>query len=364
MTPDTDKKEVFAPRTGRKQHIIVIGASAGGFDALATIFRHLNPVITAPIFIVWHMPVDGIGVLPTVLNKITSIYAAHAIDGETITTNRIYVAPPNSHMLVEQGRVKLSTGPKENRFRPAIDPLFRSAAVAYKKAVVGVILSGGLNDGTAGLMKIKELGGTAIIQTPEDAEVSSMPLNALRHVQIDYQASAADMGKLLYSLCLEEPPPGDNAFIEEPVPLQKMGRQASINKASPSAASDPESYPSLRCPACSGRLSKITKQTGSVFACDAGHTYSADSLLTAIRNKIEDNISRTIQLMDESILLLYDAGDNFSEANYPLLASRYFQRAIDTGKHMDLLRTLLIEYRDNAHQDDMATRAIREHEKR
>src|SRR5687768_9980752 len=168
------------------RNIIVIGASAGGFDALKTLVSGLPPDLEASIFIVWHMAPDIRGVMPQVLNRINGIYAAHAYDNEAIKPNRIYVAPPDRHLLVEKDRVRVTRGPKENRFRPAVDPLFRSAAYAHKQQVIGVVLSGALDDGTAGLWTVKHCGGLAIVQEPLDAEVPSMPENALREVAADH----------------------------------------------------------------------------------------------------------------------------------------------------------------------------------
>ncbi len=157
------------------RNIIVIGASAGGFEALKKLVAGLPTDFSASIFVVWHMSPDVRGVLPQVLNRSKTVFAANAADGEAIEPNRIYVAPPDRHLLVERGIVRVKRGPKENRFRPAVDPLFRSAAYAYGTRVIGVVLSGALDDGTAGLWTIKQRGGLAVVQDPFDAEVPSMP---------------------------------------------------------------------------------------------------------------------------------------------------------------------------------------------
>ncbi|HTD92609.1 MAG TPA: chemotaxis protein CheB, partial [Chitinophagaceae bacterium] len=164
--------------------LIVIGASAGGFEALKTLVQNLPADFPAPIFVVWHMSPDVPGILPQVLNKQNSIYAASAYDMEPIQKNRIYVAPPDRHLLIDRGFVRVTNGPKENRFRPAVDPLFRSAAYVYGPRVIGIILSGALDDGTSGLWNVKRSGGTTIVQDPLDAEVASMPANAMREVRV------------------------------------------------------------------------------------------------------------------------------------------------------------------------------------
>ena len=147
-----------------KRNIIVIGASAGGFEVIKRLVADLPPTLEASVFIVWHMSPDVNGILPQVLNRNSALRAAHAIDMEPIQPNRIYIAPPDHHLIIEDSHVRITRGPKENRFRPAVDPLFRSAAYAYGPRVVGLILSGALDDGSAGIWAIKQFGGLAIVQ--------------------------------------------------------------------------------------------------------------------------------------------------------------------------------------------------------
>jgi two-component system chemotaxis response regulator CheB len=169
-----------------KRNIIVIGASAGGFDAIKRIVAQLPSDFDASIFIVWHMSPGIRGILPDVLNRLNTIAASNALDKEVIRANHIYVAPPDHHLLIEGNRLRVIKSPKENRFRPAINPLFRSAAQTYGKRVIGVILSGARDDGTAGLWRVKFDGGVSVVQDPADAEVPSMPESAMAEVQIDY----------------------------------------------------------------------------------------------------------------------------------------------------------------------------------
>lgn len=187
-----------------KRNIVVIGASAGGVEAIKRLVAGLPPDLDAAIFIVWHMSPDVTGVLPQVLNRQKTIMAANAIDNEPFVYNRIYVAPPDRHLVIEKGFVRVTRGPKENRFRPAVDPLFRSAAYIYGSRVIGIVLSGAIDDGTAGLWSIKSRGGIAIVQDPDDAEVPSMPQNALQAVEVDYTVPVAEMSILLAKLTTEQ----------------------------------------------------------------------------------------------------------------------------------------------------------------
>ena len=169
-----------------KHDIVVIGASAGGVEALTKLVRTLPKHLSATLFVVLHMPADSPSLLPDIINHAGTLPASHPTDGEAITAGHIYIAPPDHHLLVESGYVRVIRGPRENRHRPAIDPLFRSAAQAYRQRVIGVILSGMLDDGTAGLLAIKRCGGIALVQSPEEALYSQMPQSALNNVPVDY----------------------------------------------------------------------------------------------------------------------------------------------------------------------------------
>src|SRR5713226_9568821 len=196
--------------------IIVVGASAGGVEALVKLVGQLPVRLPASLFLVLHIPPHSPSLLPGILSRSGPLAASHPEDGEEIRQGHIYLAPPDYHMLIEQGRIKLSHGPKENRHRPAIDPLFRSAAYSYGPCVVGVILTGALDDGRAGLMAIKRCGGVAVIQEPADALYHGMPTSAWEHVQVDCCLQLAKIGAALVRLANQQteeegvyPVPGD-----------------------------------------------------------------------------------------------------------------------------------------------------------
>jgi len=180
--------------------IIVIGASAGGVEALPKLIASLPAELPAAVFIVLHIPPQGLGFLPQIISRAASLSVAHGVDGETIRHGRVYVAPPDHHLQVDGARVLLSRGPRENFHRPSIDALFRSASDSYGPRVAGVVLPGHLDDGTAGLHAVKSRGGIAIVQKPEDALVPSMPESALRNVQVDHCMPLAEMGPILARL--------------------------------------------------------------------------------------------------------------------------------------------------------------------
>ncbi len=184
-------------------NIVVIGASAGGMEAIRQILRPLPADLQAAIFVVVHLSPAAPSKLPTILNRAGPLTAVAAVDGAPIQPSRVYVAPPDHHMLIEPGYIRLTRGPHENWLRPAIDPLFRTAARAYRSRVLGIVLSGMLGDGTAGLESVKSEGGKAIVQDPKEAQFGSMPLRAMRAVSVDFVLPAAEIGQKLLALVQE-----------------------------------------------------------------------------------------------------------------------------------------------------------------
>src|SRR5687767_14367963 len=179
------------------RRIVVIGASAGGIEATRTLVGSLPRDFPAAVAIVIHTAPESPGVLPHIIRRASALDVVDAKSGAELRPGVVYVAPPDHHMLIEPGRIRLAKGPRENRFRPAIDPLFRSAAQVYGPAAIGVILTGNLDDGTAGLSAIKRLGGVAIVQDPADAPFPSMPQSALHHVNVDHKLPLGDIAPLL-----------------------------------------------------------------------------------------------------------------------------------------------------------------------
>lgn len=179
--------------------VVVIGASAGGIEALLEIVAGLPAGFPAPILVVLHVG-RGPSFLPRVIQRAGALPATHARDGEVIRVGHVYVAPPDFHMLARSDHIALDYGPPEHHSRPAIDPLFRSAATAFGSRTIAIILSGALDDGVTGLMMVKQHGGTVIVQDPEDAIVGSLPEHALRLVKADHVLGAREIGAYLAAL--------------------------------------------------------------------------------------------------------------------------------------------------------------------
>jgi two-component system chemotaxis response regulator CheB len=326
------------------RNIIVIGASAGGFEALKKLVAGLPKDLQASLFIVWHMSPDIRGVLPQVLNRQETLHAAHAYDGEQILPSRIYVAPPDRHLLIEQNRVRVTRGPKENRFRPAVDPLFRSAAYAYGSRVIGVVLSGALDDGTAGLWTIKHRGGIAIVQNPLDAEVPSMPENAMREVEIDYSVSIAEMADLLVRLSKEEVAESSEVNMQDDEKTKIEIKIAAEESAFESGVMKLGELTPYTCPDCHGVLSTLKDGKLLRFRCHTGHAFSADSLLSTVTENIEESLYSAIRGVEESIMLLNHLGDHFAEINQTKLAAIYFKKAQEAEQRAQLVRQAVLSH--------------------
>jgi two-component system, chemotaxis family, protein-glutamate methylesterase/glutaminase len=310
-----------------RKDIVVIGASAGGMDALRRLVGRLPAGLPAAVFVVWHLSPGLKSMLPAVLQKAGPLPAMHPRDGDRIEPGRIYVAPNDHHLLVEKGYVRVTRGPKENRFRPAVDPLFRSAAYIYGPRVIGVVLTGALDDGTAGLYTIKLRGGTAIVQEPDDAVVRAMPLNALEYTQADYKLPAAQIGELLGRLVREEAGPAPRLPDEEERKTHREIRiAAGQNELEDSAMTFGELSP-FTCPECNGVLSMIREGAMVRFRCHTGHALSSSSLLGSITGHAEARLYEVVRALDEAVMLLNKLGEEFARSGNTRAAEECFDQA-------------------------------------
>jgi two-component system chemotaxis response regulator CheB len=325
--------------------IIVIGASSGGFAVLQRLVGGLPVDLPAALFVVWHMGPDGHGVLPDALNRAGVLPAAHALDGEAISPGQIYVAPPDHHLLVERGHVRLTRGPKEHRFRPAVDPLFRSAAYAYGARAIGVVLSGALDDGSAGLRTIKRRGGITVVQDPMDAEVPSMPRNAQRAAApVDHVVPAAGLADLLVRLSQTPVNISPEGVMEDDEKTRIEIRIAEADNALEAGVMQLGKLTPYTCPDCHGVLLGIQDGPLRRFRCHTGHAFSADSLLAAVTSTSEDQLWSALRSLEENLLLLNHLGDHFAEANEPALAAVYYQHATNTQGQAQLVRQALDQH--------------------
>lgn len=277
--------------------LIVIGASAGGVEALMEVARGLPPDLPAAVVVVLHLPASSPSFLPQILARAGALPAEHASDGVPILPGHIYVAPPDHHVLVQPGILRLSRGPHENRNRPAIDPLFRSAALAYGPRVVAVVLTGMLDDGTAGLADVKRRGGIAVVQDPETALFPSMPEHALAQVAADaclpLPAIAAALARLAGRPATptgQAPPPSD---LVEAV---KVAEFAMTKPHEPEPSAEASVF---ACPACHGVLFEIKEGELTRYRCRVGHAYSQASLQASQDEAVEEALWTALRALEE-----------------------------------------------------------------
>jgi two-component system chemotaxis response regulator CheB len=268
--------------------IVVIGASAGGVTALRDLASRLSPPPAAPILVVLHIGAQR-SELPAILNAAGPTPAKHGEDGELIRPGHIYLAPPDRHMMVDGRRIRLSRGPKENWARPAIDPLFRSAAMAYGPSAIGVVLTGNLNDGSAGLYEIKRHGGIAIVQDPENATHPAMPQSAADQVDVDYCVSLTDLPDLLTTLVTEK----ERVMSLEPQTQAAHSSHDTIN------GEKLERPLTVTCPDCGGALRRSEMGTLAKYNCHIGHTYTAEAMAAAQFDNMERIMRSAERILNE-----------------------------------------------------------------
>jgi two-component system, chemotaxis family, protein-glutamate methylesterase/glutaminase len=316
--------------------IIVIGASAGGIEALRVLVGALPAELPASIFVVMHIAPESPALLADILNSAGTLPATSATDGERIRPGTIYVAPPDRHLLVEPNRVRVTRGPRENRFRPAIDPLFRSAAQTYGPRVVGVILTGYLDDGTAGLWTVKQLGGTAVVQDPADALVPFMPLNAVTHVKVDYCLPLEEIAPLLRGLTTGTAEDEGAFQVPKEVEIEvNIAKEQKALDAGVLQLGEPSNY---ACPECHGVLLQIKEGTLFRFRCHTGHAYSIGSLLTEITEKMDDALWNSIRAFEEGELFMRHMAQHLDQGENSQSTESILKRADETKRRAELMR--------------------------
>jgi two-component system chemotaxis response regulator CheB len=316
--------------------IIVMGASAGGLSAFNRIIKQLPEQLNAAIFIVWHLSPYSNSMLPEILNRAAKLKASHPADGQSIEYGKIYVAPPDHHLLLELGRIRLTKGPKENRFRPAVDPLFRSAAYVYGSRVVGVVLSGALDDGTAGLWAIKDRGGVAVVQDPADAEQPSMPRSALANVQVDHRLPVSEIPPLLVTLTEE------TIMDESRAPVSKdLEIETKIALGADAADLDVKQLGKISeftCPDCHGSLIQLTNGNLQRFRCHTGHSFGSASLIAELTDSVEQSLWTAIRAVEERIRLLKHLAQHASDLEQTETISTLRRELEENERRADLLR--------------------------
>jgi two-component system chemotaxis response regulator CheB len=280
--------------------VIVIGASAGGVDALQRFCSALPTDLPATVFVAQHLSPSARSVLPQLLDRAGPLRASAPVDGQDIEPGRIYVAAPDHHMLLRPGKILMRRGPYENRTRPAVNALFRSAAVHFGARVIGVVLTGLLDDGTEGLIAIKAAGGLSVVQHPDDAEWPSMPANALKRDHVDHALPLRELPALVARLAREQAGPS----IPVPKEYQIEDRIAAQEFAVAETDIITPGRPShMSCPDCGGVLNHIEVENEVRFRCQVGHAFTPLGLAAAQGDELERALGIAVRTHRDRIRL-------------------------------------------------------------
>ncbi|MFT8245884.1 chemotaxis protein CheB [Roseomonas sp. BN140053] len=308
----------------REHDIIVIAASAGGVEALMRLCGGLPADLPAAVFVVQHVSPASPSAMPQLLGRSGPLPACHPADGEVFRRGQIYVAPPDRHLLVTPDRVLLRRGPQENRTRPAADPLFRSAAVHHGPSVIGLVLTGLLDDGTAGLIAVKRCGGISLVQDPDDALWPDMPRNALLRDSVDQRASLAELPALLARLARE--PAGPVLSVPDDVVLEARIAEQESTVSQGTTVGTPSR---LSCPQCGGVLNEIEEPKSVRFRCQTGHAYGPESLAAAQVDGLEHALAAAVRTHRERVVLFRRMADAARARGMKSAAARWESKATE-----------------------------------
>jgi two-component system, chemotaxis family, protein-glutamate methylesterase/glutaminase len=321
-----------------QRDVIVIGASAGGLQALTTIVSRLPESLPACVLVVVHAPAQSDGALPQILERAGPLPVAFARDGDRLTPRQIYVAPNDFHLIVGRDGLRVVHGPRENSFRPAVDPLFRTAARCLGPRVIGVVLSGALSDGTYGLSVIKQHGGIAIVQDPADAAVRTMPENALRYVAVDYVLPASEIAQAIGRLAgrsvgLKGVPVMSHSGLEPQQPVEETQvRDMTQLFGAPSG---------LTCPDCGGALWQVREGGVQRYQCHVGHQYAPENLEAGQREVVDSALWSAVRVLEEHAELKKRMAQRAAEHGMQVVSREFASGARDAHEHAERIRAVL-----------------------
>lgn len=318
--------------------IVVIGGSAGSIGPIKTILSQLPADLPAAVVIVVHVPSNSRGIYASIASMGGGLPIKVAEDGDTIELGQTYIAPPNHHLLITGKQLRLGNGPRENLVRPAIDPLFRSAAIQYGPRAIGVVLSGMLNDGAAGLSAIKQCGGIALVQAPRDASASEMPLAALEATPVDLSAAAPDLAPAIShyvnQIAGDRPPVPADLHLEVAIANGGPTNSPDIAKiAGPST---------FTCPDCGGVISEVNGSIPLRFRCQVGHAFTAKALLTQKEESVDEAVRVALRIIEERAGLVSRMSNDAKRAKRMGMAEMYQKRAAEYRGYAETLRRVVV----------------------
>jgi two-component system, chemotaxis family, protein-glutamate methylesterase/glutaminase len=327
--------------------IVVVGFSAGGIEPLLRLVGALPADFPGAVFVVHHFPPQSVSALPNILQRAATLEVAQAVDGDAILPGSICVARPDQHLVLTGGRVRCTNGPREQGHRPAIDPLFRSAARTFGPRVVGVLLSGTLDDGTVGLIEIKARGGFALVQKPEEAAYPGMIMSALRSVAVDHVAPARELAAILDRVAREEDPE------LEPLPLQLQADfAAGAGDAPEPAMAGIAAHRNLAalgrpspmvCPECGGVLFEREQDNFLHFRCHVGHAFSEEALFASQSRALEGALWSAVRALEEKAELSRRLAEQCGHRGLHLAVTQFEGAAREAEHGSSILRQTLLK---------------------
>lgn len=317
--------------------VVAIGASAGGVEAVSKVVAGLPAAFPAAVLVTLHMAPDTTSVLPQILDRASVLRAARVMDGEALAQGRIYVASPDRHLVVADGEVWNQRGPREHHSRPAVDPMLRSVAEAYGRAAIGVVLTGALDDGTAGLLAIKRAGGLTIAQDPATALHRSMPASAIAHVDVDAVLALADIAPFLVSVVGPPDRPTEGAAVD--ADDRHAAHPPALHPAPPIGAS-PSAY---SCPDCGGVLWEIDESDFVRYRCRVGHAYTSDTLHRSQGESVEEALWSALRALEERAALSRRMAQQARDRGHLHTAGRFDETADEAERNARLVNGLLVQ---------------------
>jgi two-component system chemotaxis response regulator CheB len=349
-----------------QRDIVVIGASAGGIQALTTLVAGLPRDFPASVLVVVHIPAYAVSRLPDILSRSGPLPAAHAKQGEIIEPGRIYIAPPDRHLLVRTGRIELSRGPRENHCRPAIDPLFRTAARVYGSRVIGIVLSGALYDGSMGLLAIETRGGMAIVQDPREAIVDSMPRRAIERVTTEHILPVAEIAAALTDL-VRQPvtAQGGNSMVNTIDPEERLEEAIAEDFVEQATDGRTEETTIFTCPDCGGVLWQGGEGPLLRFRCHVGHAFAPEVLLSQKSEELETALWSSLRLLKEKATLTLQLANRTrasGNGKASQAADRIAEQAELDERHVRVIQELLEAMPSPMDQAAVVTHAMNDSE--
>ena len=328
-----------------EERIVVIGASAGGVDALMQLAGSLPADFPAPVCVVLHVPADSPSLLADILSRKGPLPAHSARHGDLVMAGNIYVAPPDRHLVIGRGGLlHVNRGPRENRHRPAVDPLFRSAALTYGHRAIGVVLSGTLDDGTAGMIVLKQAGGLAIVQDPRTALYPGMPQSVVDHLTVDYAVPIGELGMLLTRLVDEKPPQPATKLTSRDLELET--RMAELDAGALADDDRPGEPSPYSCPECGGVLREVRDGEYARYRCRVGHAYSPETMLSAQEDLLEEALWSAVKTLEESARLSARLAAAERARGHEWLSKRFEQKETDARAQVEVIRRHLLRRED------------------